>query len=96
MKKTFPALLAALAMAAATAWAQAPDIEAEVTKVDKAAGRVTLRHGAVKKLDMPAMTMAYRVADPKLLEGVSVGDRVRFAADRVGGSYTVTALVKAP
>lgn len=96
MKKTFPALLAALAVAAATAWAQAPDIEAEVTKVDKAAGRVTLRHGAVKKLDMPAMTMAYRVADPKLLEGVSVGDRVRFAADRVGGSYTVTALVKAP
>lgn len=95
MKKPLSTLLIALA-AAAPASAQRPDAEGEVTKIDKAAGRVTLRHGAIQKLDMPAMTMAYRVADPKLLDGVAVGDRVRFAADRVGGSFTVTALVKAP
>jgi len=93
--KSLVALLIALA-AALPVRSQTPDAEAEVTKVDKAAGRVTLRHGAIARLDMPAMTMAYRVADPKLLDGLAVGDRVRFAADRVGGSYTVIALVKAP
>jgi len=94
--RSFPALLVALVVTAMPARAQPTDAEAEVTRIDKAAGRVTLRHGAIARLDMPAMTMAYRVADPKLLDGVAVGDRVRFAADRVGGSYTVTVLVKAP
>jgi Cu(I)/Ag(I) efflux system protein CusF len=52
-----------------------------VTRVDKAQGRVTLRHGEIRHLDMPPMTMVYRVADGKLLDGLAVGDRVRFAAD---------------
>ena len=45
---------------------------------------------------MPPMTMAYRVRSPQLLEGVAVGDRVRFTAERIDGNYTVTALSKAP
>jgi Cu/Ag efflux protein CusF len=91
--KSFATLLATFATATAL-WAQTPNADGEVTKIDKAAGKLTLRHGEIKNLDMPPMTMVFRVADPKLLDGVAVGDRVRFAADKVGGSYTVTALVK--
>jgi Cu(I)/Ag(I) efflux system periplasmic protein CusF len=66
-----------------------------VTKLDKAGGRVTLKHGELKALDMPPMTMSFRVRDAKLLDGVIVGDRVRFTAEKLDGQYTVTALTKA-
>ena len=90
------ALLAAAAAAATSLWAQTPDTDAEVTKIDKAAAKLTLRHGEIKSLDMPAMTMSFRVADAKVLDTLKVGDRVRFAAARIDGNYTVTAIVKAP
>lgn len=88
--------LAAMITLVTPLWAQAPTAQGEVTKIDKAQARITLRHGEIKSLDMPPMTMAYKVADGKLLDGVAVGDRVRFAADKIAGVYTVTALVKAP
>ena len=94
MKKPMTMLAALLASAAL--WAQAPEADGEVTKLDKAQGRITLRHGEIRNLDMPPMTMVFRVRDPKLLEGVAVGDKVRFAAEKLGGHYTVTAIVKAP
>ena len=76
--------------------AQTPDAQGEVTKIDHAQSRITLRHGEIKSLDMPPMTMAYKVADAKMLDGVAVGDRVRFAAGKIAGVYTVTVLVKQP
>lgn len=96
MKPLATLLLGLAAAASALSWAQTPDAEGEVTKVDAAAGRVTLRHTGVKNLDMPPMTMAFRVGEPRLLQGVAAGDHVRFAARKVGGSYTVVALVKTP
>lgn len=87
-------LFASLAVAGSL-WAQAPHADGEVTKVDTATSRLTLRHGEIRNLDMPPMTMVFRVADPKLLDGVAVGDRVRFTAEKIGGHYTVTTLVKA-
>ena len=56
--------------------------------------RITLKHEGVKNLDMPAMTMAFRVGNPKLLDDLAVGDSVRFAADKVGGSYMIVTLFK--
>ena len=64
--------------------------EGEVRKVDKAAKKITLKHGPIVNLDMPAMTMVFQVADPAILEQVKAGDKVRFAADKVGGSFAVT------
>jgi len=64
--------------------------DAEVRKVDKDAQKLTLRHGAIANLDMPAMTMVFRVSDPALLDNVKVGDKVRFHAEKVGGQLTVT------
>ncbi len=85
---------AAAGLLAAAAWAQPAMTNGEVTKLDKPGGRITLKHGEIKNLDMPPMTMNFRVADPKLLDGVGVGDRVRFVAEKVNGQFTVTALSK--
>jgi Cu/Ag efflux protein CusF len=67
-----------------------PQSEGEVRKVDMAQGKVTLRHGPLVNLDMPAMTMVFTVADKKLLDGVKEGDNVRFTADKKEGTYIVT------
>ena len=63
---------------------------AEVRKIDKAQGKVTLAHEPIQSLGMPRMTMVFRVADPAMLDQVEPGDKVRFAADKVDGKYTVT------
>jgi Cu(I)/Ag(I) efflux system periplasmic protein CusF len=94
MKKLLISLLSVLV--SASLFAQTPQVDGEVKKIDKATGRITLKHGDIKHLDMPPMTMVFRVSDPKMLDSVAVGDKVRFAADKVGGNYTVTALSKAP
>lgn len=76
------------AMPAASAAAQMA--QGEVRKVDKDAQKLTIRHGPIEHLDMPPMTMVYRVKDPAMLDQVKPGDKVRFSADKVGGAYTVT------
>ena len=78
--------------AAHHATAAKPTIDGEVRKVDKDQGKVTLKHGPLTNLDMPAMTMVFKVADPKMLEGMKEGDKVKFAADKVNGAITVTAI----
>lgn len=85
----------ALALLATAAGAQTPQASGEVTKVDKNNGRITLRHGEIKNLDMPPMTMTFRVREGKLLEDVVVGERVRFTAEKLDGNYVVTTLNKA-
>jgi len=80
---------------AASAASAVPMVDGEVRKVDRETGKLTLRHGPITNLDMPAMTMVFRVADLKLLDGLKEGDKVRFVADRVGGAFTVTAIESA-
>ena len=78
--------------AAPPAAENSPLADGEVLKVDKAAGKLTLRHGPIPSLDMPKMTMVFRVKDPAMLDQVKPGDRVRFAADKIGGQYTVVGI----
>ncbi len=73
-----------------------PVSEAEVRKVDTAAGKITLKHGEIRNLDMPPMTMVFQARDPALLGKVKAGDKVRFTADKVNGAYTVMSLEPAP
>ena len=63
--------------------------EGEVRKVDKEAGKITLRHGPIANLDMGAMTMVFRAKEPALLDKVKEGDKVRFRAEKVQGAITV-------
>ncbi|MBY0295464.1 MAG: copper-binding protein [Methylobacterium sp.] len=81
--------------AAAQPPANTPLVSGTVQKVDEAAGKVTLDHERIPNIDMDAMTMAYRVADPAILKGVKAGDRVRFSADRVNGQLAITRIQKA-
>jgi len=60
-----------------------------VKKVDKGAGKVTIRHGPIVNLGMPQMTMIFRVKDPDMLDRLKEGDEIRFVADKVDGAYTV-------
>lgn len=76
--------------AAATA-AGADDLtDGEVRKVDLEAGKVTLKHGDIKSLDMPAMTMVFAVKDRAMLEKLKTGDKVRFKVINDGGRFTLT------
>jgi Cu(I)/Ag(I) efflux system protein CusF len=77
----------------ATGASKAADmVDGEVRKVDKEAKKITLKHGQIKNLDMPPMTMVFQVTDPAMLEKVRAGDKVRFTVEKVDGAYTVTAL----
>jgi Cu(I)/Ag(I) efflux system periplasmic protein CusF len=66
--------------------------DGEVKKVDKDAGKLTIKHGPLTNLDMPGMTMVFRVKDPAMLDQVKEGDKIRFVADRVDGAITVVEL----
>jgi Cu/Ag efflux protein CusF len=85
----------ALSLSALTfgALAQAlPLAEGEVRRVDKAAGKISLKHGEIKNLDMPPMSMVFQAKDPALLNKVKVGDKVVFTADKIDGNYTVMSI----
>ena len=85
-----PALATSHAPAAAKAAGAMSD--GEVRKVDKEAGKVTIKHGPIPNLEMPPMTMVFRVKEPAMLEQLKAGDAIRFKAEMVGGNYTVTEL----
>jgi len=63
--------------------------DGEVRKVDPETKKVTIRHGELKNLDMPAMTMVFQVKDPAMLNQVKAGDKVKFRADKINGAFTV-------
>ena len=63
--------------------------DGEVRKVDKDAAKITLKHGPILNLDMPAMTMVFQVKDAAMIDQIKSGDRVRFHAEKVNGAYTV-------
>lgn len=66
--------------------------DGEVRKVDKEAKKITLKHGEIKNLGMPAMTMVFQVKDPALLDKVKSGDKVRFNAENVNGALVMTSI----
>ena len=107
MKKHFTAALvlsaAALLPISALAQTTAPAApaamvdaaQAEVRKVDKDAKKVTLKHGPIKNLDMPSMTMVFQVKDATLLDKIAVGDKIMFTAEQQQGAYVMTGAEKA-
>ncbi len=70
----------------------APLADGEVRKVDRDAGKITLKHGPIRSIDMPPMTMVFQVKDRALLDKVKAGDKVKFAAQESAGAYVVTAI----
>ena len=69
-----------------------PVVDGMVRKVDKDAGKITLKHGPIPNIGMPDMSMVFRVKDPAMVEQVKAGDKVRFSAEKIDGLYTITFL----
>jgi Cu/Ag efflux protein CusF len=69
-------------------------VNAEVRKIDVAAGKLTLKHEALRKFDMAGMTMAFRVTDPAMFDGLAVGDHVRFIPDKRNGAFVIVRIEK--
>ena len=80
----------AVAAVASLALAQVPMTDGEVRKVDKENQKITLKHGEIKNLDMPPMTMVFSVKDPAMLDKLNAGDKIQFRAANDGGKFTVT------
>ena len=93
--KTRIAIVTLLAAALTSGASLAQPASGQVKKVDEAAGKLTLDHGPIKKLDMGAMTMIYRIKDPALLKGLKAGDKVRFDADKIDDQFVITSIRKA-
>ena len=64
--------------------------DAEVRKVDKETKKITLKHGVIKNLDMPGMTMVFAVKDAAMLDNLKAGDKIKFKAEQTGSAITVT------
>ena len=95
MTKTFTIVLSSIAATLALlAVAPASATEGEVRKIDHTQGKLTIKHGEIKNLQIPAMTMAYKAKPNTLLDGLTVGDKIEFSADKVDGQYVVTAVRK--
>jgi Cu(I)/Ag(I) efflux system protein CusF len=90
------ALVLSLALSSASTFAQAEMANGEVKKIDEAAGKITLKHGPIKSLEMEdeSMTMVFRVQDPAMLKQVKVGDKVKFEAERAPAGITITKMQK--
>ena len=89
----------ALAQAPAAAASTAPQAElseGEITRWDPRTLRLTLKHGEIKNLEMPPMTMVFRVADASVVGDLKPGDKVRFRAEQISGAYHVQRIEKAP
>ena len=91
---------ASLALAATIAplssSAQGDLVDGQVTKVDVSAGKLTIKHGPLKKFDMEdGMTMVFRAGEPGMLKQVKAGDKVKFVPERINGQFTVTKIEKA-
>ena len=63
-----------------------------MTEVGGSRNKITLKHGEIKSLEMPGMTMVFQVKDATMLDTVKVGDKVRFTAEKAGGSLVVTTI----
>ena len=81
--------------AKAKAAAQVELADGEIRKINKNTGKITVKHGEIKSVEMPPMTMVFGVADKAMLEGLKEGDKVKFNVKQEGSNYTVTEIKKA-
>ena len=85
----------ALVAGSSAAVAQSGLIDGRVTRVDQSAGKITIKHGPIRKLGMDeGMTMVFKARDPAMVKAVKAGDKVKFDAEQVNGQLTVTRIEK--
>jgi Cu(I)/Ag(I) efflux system protein CusF len=87
-------LLAAVLLAFALPVLAQSLADGEIRKVDKDAKKITIKHGPIPSIDMPAMTMVFQVRDPAMVDQVKVGDKVKFEAELLPGGRTVVTRIE--
>lgn len=87
------AFAAPLLVVSAPVIAQTATASGEVRRVDVAQGKITIKHGEIGELGLPAMTLVYTI-EPSLLAGIGPGDKVTFTASREGGQYVISKISK--
>ena len=70
--------------------------EGEVRKIDKSAGKLTIKHGEIKHMDMPGMTMVFVAKDKSMLDKIKAGDKISFMVIKENGKLTVTDIQLTP
>ncbi|MDH4466077.1 copper-binding protein [Acidovorax sp.] len=92
-----PAAASAAPAAATDPATSASDLsEGEVVRWDPRTSKVTLRHGPIKNLDMPPMTMVFTVKDSTHAAAITPGAKLRFRAEQQQGAYVLTRVEPAP
>ena len=95
-RSALAALMALLVLPASVAFALDTELsDGEIRKVDRQQQKLTIRHGPLRNLDMPGMTMVFGVKDPAMLEGLAPGSKVRFQAESINGKLVVTRIENA-
>jgi len=90
MKTAIMALLLTGVCATAFAeWAQG-----QVRRIDQTTQKLTIKHGEIKSIDMPPMTMVFTAREPGILDGIQVNDTIEFQAEIEGTKYYVTKIRK--
>lgn len=92
IKRVVALFALAAAAAAAGSAAAAPMVAGEVVKTDKSLAKITIKHGPLVNLNMPGMTMPFKVQDPAMLDQVKSGDKVSFSVEKVNGAIIITKL----
>ena len=87
--------ISSLGLGSAASLADEVMVKGEITKVDDAQGKMTIKHDPIKKFDMDAMTMIFKAGDPAMIKAVKPGDKVQFHLEKINGQFTVTKLEKA-
>ena len=91
---SLPATSVATTQAAPAAVAPSADMaDGEIRKIDKEAMKVTIKHGEIKNLDMPPMTMVFRVKDAAIIDALKTGDKIKFKVARESGAMYATELL---
>jgi Cu/Ag efflux protein CusF len=66
--------------------------DGEIKKIDRDNKKMTIKHGDIKSLDMPGMTMVFQIRDAAFLEAFKAGDKVKFSAEKLDGAFVVTGM----
>jgi Cu(I)/Ag(I) efflux system protein CusF len=98
--KRFAVFALALALSlAAPGYAQTKKLEDQshkgtgvVTNIDRAGGKVTLKHDPIKSLNWPTMTMAFSVKDKAMLDKVAKDKKVEFEFVLQGQQFVITSI----
>jgi Cu/Ag efflux protein CusF len=90
IKKTLAISMIALGMTLPFSGFAQDLTDGEIKKVDLEAGKVTIKHGEIKHLEMPSMTMVFTAKNKNLLTDIKVGEKIKFMVINEGGKMIVT------